>query len=224
MTYWRLLVTALLLVNVLLLVARMLAPPTHVHEDIPPPPDAPPIQLVDELIVVGNEMPVLQCFSIGPLATELQRERAADRLRPFVENLRRRETVADIDRGWWVYLPPESSRQGALALARRLADAGVEDYFVVTSGDMENTVSLGLYENPDNARARQSRVRAIGFDAQLAVRREEAPRFWLDYRASAEESVPWRAILRASPGAMHLEIPCFDGSTGLPEADQVEAL
>lgn len=211
MTFWRLLVVALVLVNVLLAAARVLAPPAPLPDGIPPAPDAPSIALVGELIVDGDEAAL--CFSIGPLASELQRQRATDRLRPFVETLRERETVADTDHGWWVYLPPEGSRQDALALARTLADAGVEDYFVVTSGEMENTISLGLFESPDNARVRQGRIRALGFDAQVAVRREEAPRYWVDYRARAGESVPWRPVLRASPGARHLGIPCFESSS-----------
>lgn len=201
---------ALLVLNLLLVAARLLAPPAADDQDVPPLPDAPSIRLVDEVVPVGSQTIEDRCYAIGPLGSELQQQRAVDRLRPFVVSLRRRETAADIDRGWWVYLPPERSRQDALGTSRRLADAGVEDYYVVTSGEMENTVSLGLYESHENARVRQSRIRAIGFDAQLAVRREEAPRFWVDYRLGIEETAPWRPILRASPGALHFEIPCFD--------------
>jgi hypothetical protein len=50
----------------------------------------------------------------------------------------------------------------------------------------------------------------MGFDAQLEVRRETVPQFWIDYRISPEERSPWRFIVRASPGAQHREIPCWD--------------
>ncbi len=49
----------------------------------------------------------------------------------------------------------------------------------------------------------------MGFDAQLAVRREDTPQFWLDYRIDPGERSPWRFILRSSPGARHFAIPCF---------------
>jgi hypothetical protein len=93
-------------------------------------------------------------------------------LRPFVSELRLRQTSADHDRGWWVYLPA-SNRSEALQLTRQLAEAEVEDYYVVAGGDMENSVSVGLYQSIDNARNRQARIRSLGFDAQMEVRREQ---------------------------------------------------
>lgn len=213
MMVWRAVAIALVALNLTVLALRVLAPPVVVERDMDLPPlpeDVPSIRLVSELPAGSAAEGADQCFTIGPMSSLLQQDRAMDRLRPFAESVRARQTRADRDRGWWVYLPPVSERQDALDLARRLADAGVEDYYVVTSGEMENTLSLGLYERQENARRRRGRIRALGFDAQMSVRREEAPQFWVDYRIAAGERSPWRFILRASPGAKHFEIPCFD--------------
>lgn len=213
MMVWRGVAIALVVLNLVLLALAMLAPSVDVRpdRDIPPvPEDVPGIELVSDLPAATADSGTDQCFTIGPLGSLLQQDRAVDRLRPFAEAVRARRSRADRDRGWWVYLPPVTARQDALDLARRLADAGVEDYYVVTSGEMENTVSLGLYEQQHNARQRQARIRSLGFDAQLSVRREETPQFWVDYRIAPGERSPWRFILRASPGAQHFEIPCFD--------------
>jgi len=169
----------------------------------------PRLELVTELAVEPVNPTAERCYTIGPLPTLLAQQRAEDRLRAFASAQRSRQTTADSDRGWWVYLPA-SSRAEATSLSRELAQRGVEDYYVVTSGAMENSVSVGLYEDVNNARARQSRVRSLGFDAQMEVRRETIPQFWVDYRIAPEERSPWRFIVRASPGAQHREIPCWD--------------
>ncbi len=176
-----------------------------------PPLDAslPRLELVAELSADPVDPIAERCYTIGPLPTLLAQQRAEDRLRAFASAQRSRQTTADSDRGWWVYLPA-SSRAEATSLSRELAQRGVEDYYVVTSGAMENSVSVGLYENVDNARARQSRIRSLGFDAQMEVRRETIPQFWIDYRIAPDERSPWRFIVRASPGAQHREIPCWD--------------
>ncbi len=178
--------------------------------DIPPlDPGINQPQLVSEVIpVVSTETTGPSCFTIGPLPTMSAQQRAEERLGPFVSSLRLRQTSADHDRGWWVYLPA-ASRSEALQLTRQLAEADVEDYYVVAGGAMANSVSVGLYENIDNARNRQSRIRALGFNAQMEIRRESVPQFWVDYQIEADEDPPWRFILRASPGAQRVSIPCF---------------
>ncbi len=223
MLAWRILVVGLLAANILLTSARILAPaPVPEVRDLPPLPDAPRLLQVEEVSLTPGLPGQDQCFTIGPLSTVLQKRRAEDRLRPFVDGMRARETIADRDRGWWVYLPAVASRQDALTQARRLAEQGVEDYYVVTSGDMENTVSLGLYEDQANARQRQARIRSMGFDAQMSVRRESVPRFWVDYVLPDGERSPWRFILRASPGASHFPIPCVPGIYGRGEENGAE--
>ena len=211
--FWRWLVAALLVANMIGLVL-------HVRGDTRPEPTGPALPpLPDEwprLIVpseVGSALlrELGECYSIGPLNTLLAQQRAEGRLRPNTSQLRSRQTVSERDRGWWVYLPT-GSRSGALDLTRELAEAGVEDFFVVTQGEMENVVSVGLFEEIDNARARLRRVREAGFNAQMEIRREATPQFWVDYEAEPGASVPWEFILEASPGAQRRPIPCFDQS------------
>ena len=198
----------LLLANCAALVLRMLQPPAPPPTPAPPPvPDVPEVELVADAWVRATESGP-RCYTIGPLATLVQQKRAEDRLRPFARQLRLRSTQADRDRGWWVFVAAPS-RSAAIELARDLADRGVEDYFVVADENLPEAVSLGLYEQLDNARRRLARIRAMGFDAQLMVRREEIPQFWIDYRMDSGERSPWRFILRASTGAVNFEIPCF---------------
>jgi len=208
---WRWLALALLALNLLMGLLWLQSNPEPAAERSPLPPlddSLPRLELVEEMSQATADPNAEQCYTIGPLPTLLAQQRADDRLRAFASAQRTRQTTADSDRGWWVYLPA-SSRAEATSLSRELAQRGVEDYYVVTSGAMENSVSVGLYQSIDNARARQARIRGFGFDAQLEVRRESIPQFWIDYRIAPDERSPWRFIVRASPGAQHREIPCF---------------
>ncbi len=221
---WRLLALGLLALNIAAGFAFLFTEPVIETETV----DIPPLeagvnqpQLVSEIVTLATIEPTgPSCYTIGPLPTLLAQQRGEERLGPFVSDLRLRQTTADHDRGWWVYLPA-SSRSEALQLTRQLAEADVEDYYVVAGGDMENSVSVGLYQEIDNARNRQSRIRSLGFDAQMEVRRESVPQFWIDYRVEPGEDPPWRFILRASPGAQRMTIPCFrenDDDPGFAES------
>jgi len=212
---WRWTAIALLSINAIVFVLGRLgtAPPPESGSELPPlDPALPRAELVATLREEASPTEAA-CYTIGPLPTLLAQQRAADRLAPFSSYLNKRQTSADRDRGWWVYLPA-SDRSQALALTRRLAEQGVEDYYVVAGGTLENAVSVGLYESIDNARERQRRIRALGYDAQLEVRRESVPQFWVDYRVEPGESPPWRFIVRASPGAQRMRVPCADNGLG----------
>lgn len=208
---WRWLATLMLVANMVLLVllVRGNSPgpepaPTAPELD----PGLPRLTLVRELPAAPNGSENA-CFSIGPLNSLLAQQRAEDRLRASAIEIRVRQTTSDRDRGWWVFLPA-GTRSEAMALTRRLAEDGQDDFFVVTRGDMENVVSVGLYESINNARARQRQMITRGFPAELEIRRESVPQFWVDYRAEPGLESAWRFILEASPGAQRREIPCWD--------------
>ncbi|MFP4209147.1 MAG: SPOR domain-containing protein [Wenzhouxiangella sp.] len=208
---WRWLVAVLLIANTVALVVYLRGDgqPEPPASTLPTLPDEwPRLVLVHETPSGRSPPPADQCFSIGPLPSLLAQQRAEDRLRPVARQVRARQTVSERDRGWWVYLPA-GSRGQALDLTRQLTEQGLDDFFVVTRGAMENVVSVGLFEQVDNARARQRQVRNAGFNAQLEVRRESTPQFWVDYQAEPGVETPWRFIIEASPDAQHRAIPCF---------------
>src|SRR5690606_12837132 len=84
------------------------------------------------------------------------------------------------------------SREQALATARQLAARGVRDYYVVTAGEQENTVSLGLFRELANAEKRRDDLQAQGFRAQLEPRTEQASQWWIDL--VSEPGLDWAAV------------------------------
>ncbi len=203
----------------LLLIANTVGVVVYLRGDAQPEPPAavvPPLPTQwPELVLVEEASPPSdrneedgRCFSIGPLPSLLAQQRAQDRLRPLTRSIRARQTVSERDRGWWVYLPT-GSRTQALNLTRELTEQGLDDFFVVTQGAMENVVSVGLFSQIENARTRQRALREAGFNAQLEIQRESTPQFWVDYQSEPGSEAPWRFIIEASPQAQYRAIPCY---------------
>ena len=103
------------------------------------------------------------CMAIGPFATQEDLRIARSAIATQVERMRARQEQTTQSRGWWIHLPPSSSHAAALAVARQLGARNIQDYFVVGSGDDLNTVSLGLFKDPANARKRLDEIIAAGF-------------------------------------------------------------
>jgi hypothetical protein len=94
---------------------------------------------------------------------------------------RRAEEVA----GWWVFLPPQGSRQSALKKANELKDLGIDDYFIVPDeGEHRWALSLGIFRTEEAAQARLAALRAQGVrSARVGARETVVPRIWLQVKS-----------------------------------------
>lgn len=126
------------------------------------------------------------CERIGPLT---QADAAAS-LRARLGTLSAAAEVKEVAelqlRGYWVYLPKAADREAALALARQLSAGGIRDYYVVTAGENENAISLGMFHDAINADKRVNQVAALGFQPKRIERGDTETRYWVEYRAATE--------------------------------------
>lgn len=156
-----------------------------------------------------SSAPVPQiCLALGPFATPQDLRNARQTLDAQVMRMRSRQEQTIQSNGWWVYLPATSNHAQALELARQLGAHNIKDYFVVSGGDQPNTVSLGLFKDPTNARKRRDEVVAAGFPARMSERSENVPEYWLDLVASNSPRFEWRSRVRASGVNSH-STSCF---------------
>lgn len=214
----RVLVLLLLLMNVGVGAWWFLRPEHEPRRFAPTEPAVPGLELLSEHEtrgVVGELAEAPQpiapsadavCERIGPFLTQADLRRAVGALTPVVQRIQFRETRALARRGYWVYMPAQPTRDAALATARELAAQGLRDYYVVTAGDRQNTISLGLFRELANARQRQADVRAMGFGAELGERTEEIPQYWVDI--AADPRFDWRAQLGGYAGVDSSRIDC----------------
>ncbi|MGV6853318.1 MAG: SPOR domain-containing protein [bacterium] len=141
------------------------------------------------VIAEHTDTDALQCFSIGPLPSKADVRKLIKGLSNQIYNAKQREEMTTQDLGYWVYLPAVASRDVALKQARSLSELGVRDYYVVTAGDRENTVSLGLFRQKENAVRRKQYIESLDFDAKMTVRKQELPVYYLDYAIKAGNPV-----------------------------------
>ena len=140
--------------------------------------------------------PGTSCVEIGPFQTQSELRQADAALASIGRVLGTREAVERRFRGYWVYLPASASRDRALVTARELSAAGVRDYYVVTAGDQENTISLGLFRDRANAERRQGEMRTRGYEAQVNERVEEQNVHWLTL-SRPDDAPDWRGLVTA---------------------------
>ena len=164
--------------------------------------------------VVDNPQPGLtldqglSCYSVGPFLSLADLRQISFQVESDVRAMQLREDKRTVDLGYWVYLPALASRQAALEIARQLSQQGVQDYYVVTSGERENTISLGLFTDRMNAMVRRAEIASSGYDAQISPRRDEVPAYWLDYAILPGADTAWGQVEGGFPGVTRQSRPC----------------
>ncbi|MET0617029.1 MAG: SPOR domain-containing protein [Luteibacter sp.] len=150
-----------------------------------------------------------RCLAVGPFASQVDLRAARTSIAPRTVRSRQRQEQTSESHGWRVFLPAQSTRDLALAQARRLETKGIKDYFVVTAqGEMQNSVALGLFHDPANARKRRDEVIAAGFPARMSERTETTPVWWLDVVVPDDGGADIRRSLR-NPAISARPTGCF---------------
>jgi len=148
-----------------------------------------------------------RCMALGPFATPQDLRRTRQVLVASLLRTRFRQEQVAQSSTWWVYLPPAANRAAALANARQLDARHIADYFVVGTGEQSNSVSLGVFKDPANARRRLDEVRAAGFPARMIERVQNAPQYWLDVVVPAGR--PFDAAALGADAPRGHSIGCF---------------
>ncbi|MCK9537542.1 SPOR domain-containing protein [Dokdonella sp.] len=149
-----------------------------------------------------------RCQTLGPFPTQADMHAAMVVLTPLTKRMRTREARITHARGYWVYLPAMANREEALATARSLSQKGVRDYYIVTAGAQENTISLGLFRDPANAERRSADIGKLGFTPKTDVRTEDVPVYWLDYALTDQGPPDWRGLLADARDLHEEDIAC----------------
>ncbi|HET7842903.1 MAG TPA: SPOR domain-containing protein [Xanthomonadales bacterium] len=150
-----------------------------------------------------------RCISLGPFPSQSDLRRALNALTPAVRRIQFRESRTSQSRGFIVYLPAPPTREQALAVARELYGKGVRDYYVVTAGEQQNTISLGLFKERANADRRLADLRGLGFAPSVSERTETLPVYWIDYAVAPDSTFDWRDRLPDLLDLQEKPVQCF---------------
>jgi hypothetical protein len=183
----------LLLANLAFYAWSRYGPPT---EAVDPAPAARPIEPDKLKLVAPAALPApapaakkpvpsaVSCLEWGSF-TLADAPRAEQALEPLALGpklaQRRTEEVA----GWWVFMPPQGSRQAAVRKAAELKTLGVAEYFIVQEeGEYRWALSLGVFRSEEAAQARLAALRAQGVrTARVGPRETVVPKIWLQVKS-----------------------------------------
>ena len=179
-------------------------------------PGVPELKLLSERAGTPSAVPESRaalasdrCESIGPFPTQVDMRAAMQTLTPHVPRIQYREEQTHQSRGFWVYLPALPTRDAALATARALSAKNVRDYYVVTAGDQQNTISLGLFHDRANADNRRAQIASLGFNPQVTERMETLPVYWVDFALPPQPGFDWRTWLPGRSDLQMQTVNCF---------------
>jgi len=110
--------------------------------------------------------------------------RAEKALEPLALGARLVQRRIDETAGWWVFIPPQGTRQAALKKAVELKALGVNDYRIMgEEGDAPWALSLGVYRSEQAALARLTALRDQGVRSALVGSRDTVvPKIWLQVK------------------------------------------
>lgn len=117
--------------------------------------------------------------------------RAEEALAPLALGSKLAQRRVDETATWWVFMPPQGSRQAATVKAGELKRLGVEDYFIVQDDpNFRFAVSLGVFRTREAAGNRLELLRAKGVrTAQVGARDTQLQKIWFQVRDAPEAVV-----------------------------------
>jgi hypothetical protein len=107
-----------------------------------------------------------QCWLIGPFLEKISQQQVSVRLAALDIVLAFKEKIIEDDSDYWVHLAPQPSRKAAIKLLRQLQASDI-DSFLITEGELNNGISLGLFTQQDRAKKIQAQRVAQGYDAKI---------------------------------------------------------
>jgi hypothetical protein len=156
------------------LVSPAALPPAPVAAVVKKPPPAPPAPAV----APGA------CLEWGSF-TLADAPRAEQALEPLGLGARLAQRRTEETAGWWVFMPPQGSRQAAIRKASELKALGINEYFIVQEeGEYHWALSLGVFRSEEAAQARLAALRGQGVrTARVGPRETVVPKVWLQVKS-----------------------------------------
>ncbi|NNE38865.1 MAG: SPOR domain-containing protein [Gammaproteobacteria bacterium] len=140
-------------------------------------------ELPDILLNDSEEvMARLECSRYGPIPDE---NIVNELYGWFVSRKARAHIHYTEDRGsqlYWIYLAPQTTREGALALIEEIESKGIGDFRLINRGDLQNAISLGLYSSRGAVNNRLRELNDKGYVPVIVPYSDVTRIYWLDVK------------------------------------------
>lgn len=118
------------------------------------------------------------CVSIGPYESETEVGSLMKNLK--IEGFDSRMEALELSREiqYWVYLPPAKTRKAAMETLRKLQAKRIDSY-LISSGEHQNAISLGLFNKEQSAKGVLASVSEAGFSPDILPKERIQSEYWV---------------------------------------------
>ncbi len=129
------------------------------------------------------------CFSYGPFPANEQ----AKNLKQWFEQkeilVNQRTDNEHAKQLFWIYLAPQKSRENAIAAIEDLKSKGIKDYRLISSGDLRNAISLGLFSTQAIVNKRLNELKSKGYQPIVVPYHNTKVIYWVDVKLMGQQNL-----------------------------------
>jgi len=151
------------------------------------------------------------CQLVGPFPELLQAEYLVERLGALEVPASVRHLEVEDGRVFWVYLKPEMSEKEALRRLYEVQAKSIESY-LISSGDLANGISLGQFGEEAAAKSQQTKVRELGYAAEIKEVPKTHNEIWVDVKEQSGQKInadQWANLLKEEKAVERRENYCL---------------
>lgn len=133
--------------------------------------------------VAEKEVMLLGGFSDDSVAQKLRQRLISLDIQSQVMAL---DSKVDVE--YWVYLQPLASRQASVRQLKELQARKIDGY-LITTGDLTNGISLGMFAREDSAQGVAERMSAAGYEPSIKAVERSQRLYWVVIESSTRRLV-----------------------------------
>ena len=221
----RLILVTLLIINLAYLGYQFTQPVKAQQElsiDVAVSTGAEPIRLLSEVTLKTKDVATSGskqgslCWAIGPYPVELDAKHLYARMLAMDMSAKVEAQSVVIKEEFWAYIPPLANRKQAMRKLKELQKRQV-DSFVITEGELENGISLGLFAKQESVDRLLDKLKEKNIAASVKPLKRTRSQYWVVAPVNAQYPVDESTRNRLMEGreTPWLQILC---DSGLPQA------
>ncbi len=121
------------------------------------------------------------CYTYGPFNSEKTARSIARKINDFglATEIKKQKTMQTLN--FLVYLQALPSREEAIKVINDIRQHEITNYRIINNGPYKNAISLGSFDDLDQARRHAEYIRFLGYDAKYTTQKKQKEVYWIDY-------------------------------------------
>ncbi|WP_299734167.1 hypothetical protein [uncultured Endozoicomonas sp.] len=151
-----------------------------------------------------------ECLFVGPFDSPLEVDAIKQQLFSMGVDSRERADATSEIQDYWVHIPPLPSRVAAARMLRELHAQKI-DSFVITYGELDNGISLGLFSKKEYAESVRRRLSDTGYTVKIKELSHSPEQWWLEMDSAVDEKLGadfWEQMSSRYPDAKKRKKNC----------------